>query len=170
MLYPAELQARRGHLIEAARVAATTHRTVDGTLTSMAPPPTPPDRARSPGRFRRLAGAALRLRCPVCLRGRLSSGWFRMVKICPACGLHLEREEGYFLGAMYITFLSTYLPAIALYVLGSLLFGWTNRLFIAALIAAAILVPLLTWQWPRAAWLALDQFLDPRSPPAEPPR
>ena len=88
---------------------------------------------------------------------------------CPNCSLKFEREQGYFLGAMYITFLGTYLPAIAIYIAGGLVFGWRNHALVAILIAGAILVPLLTWQWSRAAWLAIDQFIDPRHPPMDRP-
>ncbi len=44
--------------------------------------------------------------CPRCRTGKIfrKSVWLfpRMYERCPACGLKFEREDGYFLGAMYI--------------------------------------------------------------------
>jgi hypothetical protein len=48
---------------------------------------------------------------------------------CPVCGLHFEREEGYFLGAMYISYGMSATILIAATLVGSLLLpawdlGW----------------------------------------------
>ena len=37
-------------------------------------------------------------RCARCGSGKLFHRWFRMVDDCPRCGLHFEREQGYFVG------------------------------------------------------------------------
>ena len=47
--------------------------------------------------------------CPRCRTGRIfSTSIFRifprMHERCPACGLKFEREQGYFLGAMYFSY------------------------------------------------------------------
>src|SRR5262245_55169361 len=49
-------------------------------------------------------GAVLRMRCPRCRTGRVFRSLFRMNDPCPHCGLLFEREEGYFLGAMYVSY------------------------------------------------------------------
>jgi uncharacterized protein (DUF983 family) len=41
-------------------------------------------------------------RCPRCGGGKLFKHWFRMVPDCPHCGLHFEREPGYWVGAVAI--------------------------------------------------------------------
>ena len=43
---------------------------------------------------------ALRLRCLNCGAGRLQARWFGLPERCPVCQVRLEREEGYFLGAL----------------------------------------------------------------------
>src|SRR5262245_16520130 len=48
--------------------------------------------------------AMLRQRCPRCRRGRIFAGALAMHKQCPECGLLFDREPGYFLGAMYISY------------------------------------------------------------------
>lgn len=42
-------------------------------------------------------------RCPVCLQGKMFSGPFRMNPTCPVCGHRFEREQGFFQGAMYVS-------------------------------------------------------------------
>src|SRR5262245_61660205 len=48
--------------------------------------------------------AMLRQRCPRWHRGRMFHGSFAMNDPCPECGLLFQREEGYFLGAMYVSY------------------------------------------------------------------
>src|SRR5262249_59931125 len=43
-----------------------------------------------------------RLRCARCGSGHLFKRWFTMVDDCPRCGLHFEREAGYWAGALAI--------------------------------------------------------------------
>ena len=44
------------------------------------------------------------LRCPRCGARSLFRTWFAMYERCAVCGLRFEREQGYFLGAMYINY------------------------------------------------------------------
>src|SRR5579863_9376674 len=53
--------------------------------------------------------ALLRQVCPRCRAARIFrrsifTGFPRMWGCCPNCGLKFEREQGYFLGAMYISY------------------------------------------------------------------
>src|SRR5262245_38918403 len=48
--------------------------------------------------------AILAQRCPRCLTGRVFRGTFAMNDPCPVCGQIFQREEGYFLGAMYVSY------------------------------------------------------------------
>src|SRR5262249_40208696 len=50
---------------------------------------------------------ALTLRCPVCGGRPLFDSWFHMKAGCPSCGFALEREEGYFSGAMAVNLIAT---------------------------------------------------------------
>ena len=80
---------------------------------------------------------------------------------CPACGLKFEREDGYFLGAMYIGY---GLGVGAIAVLATLVwevFKWP--LMKSAVAGAALFVPLapfLTWM-SRVLWIWMDQSIDP---------
>src|SRR5437868_3140102 len=68
-------------------------------------------------RWRAIAGQ----RCPGCLEGRIYAGVLRMNDDCPVCGHHFEREPGYFLGAMYISYpLSLVVIGLCLWVITSI--------------------------------------------------
>ncbi len=88
--------------------------------------------------------------------------WFSpMNERCPVCGLKYEREEGYFLGAMYIS----YAMAVPLLVGFLALFwsltdwGWNTILLVSAL-ALLPFAPTLTL-FARVLWIHLDQKVDP---------
>jgi uncharacterized protein (DUF983 family) len=134
--------------------------------------PQPPDAparglaARPAARLRRgtlrwlAAGlwAMLRLRCPRCWQGRLFRGMFAMNDPCPVCGLLFQREEGYFLGAMYF---STALTAVfigALYLGLSLLLPKWDGMLISAL-ALVLYLPLTpaVFRHSRAMWIWFDR-------------
>src|SRR5437899_10038697 len=62
--------------------------------------------ARSSGwrRFGARLWSIVRLRCPRCFDGKVFRGSFQMNETCPVCGMRFEREQGYFLGAMYASY------------------------------------------------------------------
>ena len=107
--------------------------------------------------------------CPRCRAGRI----FRrsvflfpsMHERCPVCDLKFEREEGYFLGAMYIGYLLALGTIAALAVLLWWLFGWTfNKTVIVAVLLFLPLAPTLTVM-SRVLWIYLDQTFDPDRTP-----
>jgi hypothetical protein len=82
---------------------------------------------------------------------------------CPSCGLLFNREPGYFLGAMYIS----YGLALALFfVFGAILWGLTHwrldKVAICAVLFAVPFAPMLTFL-SRVLWIYLDQTIDPET-------
>ena len=47
------------------------------------------------------------LRCARCGSGHLFRRYFSMVPDCPRCGLHFEREQGYWTGALAFNMIAT---------------------------------------------------------------
>lgn len=43
----------------------------------------------------------LALKCPQCGKGTVRGGLFKTLKQCPVCGMHYEKESGFFAGAIY---------------------------------------------------------------------
>ena len=110
--------------------------------------------------------AILRQRCPRCLEGRIFrlpawQGWLVMNPRCPVCGLEFEREQGYFVGAAYVSYGISLLPILLL-----VLFFWrVARLqYDRALFAAvAAYLPFVPWvvRISRVLWIHIDRTLDP---------
>lgn len=85
-----------------------------------------------------------------------------MYPSCPVCGLRFEREQGYFTGAMYVSYMLA-VPVVALCAaLVSLLAPGLS--FEATMGVAALLflpfVPLI-FRYSRILWIHLDQAVDP---------
>ncbi len=106
--------------------------------------------------------AVLRQRCPRCLRGEVFAGPVRMRERCPVCGLVFEREEGYFFGAMYVSyFLSVpafcLLALLAYELLPGRHFAWV---LCAAAAGLLLLVPTI-FRYSRVIWMHIDRAIDP---------
>jgi uncharacterized protein (DUF983 family) len=111
---------------------------------------------------RSLAAALVRLRCPRCREGRLFRGTFRMNDPCPVCGLVFEREPGYFLGALYVS----YGLAVAC-LLPVFFFLWwllpDAPVLVLPLLSLVLYLPLIppVVRYSRTIWLYLDRWSSP---------
>ena len=103
----------------------------------------------------RVVARALRLRCPRCGETRLYRGWFAMHERCAACGYRYEREQGYFIGAIYINYAATIAVAAGGVILLDDLVGLSLRTQLVLGIALAALVPLVFFRYSRSLWLAV---------------
>src|SRR5262245_48048790 len=100
-----------------------------------------PQTTTAPGLLSRL-GAVLRQRCPRCRTGPVFRSLLRMNDPCPHCGLVFEREEGYFLGAMYVSYaLGGVIVALA-YFAAAWLWPAVNSLTLCLVLFAAY-IPLM---------------------------
>ena len=104
--------------------------------------------------------------CPRCRSGHIfrSSIYFGFPKMherCPVCDLQFQRESGYFLGAMYISYGLALIVILALAVVLWFLTHWRlDKLTIWAIILFLPLAPSLTLL-ARVLWIYLDQAIDP---------
>jgi uncharacterized protein (DUF983 family) len=114
--------------------------------------------------------AILRQMCPRCratriFRKSIIAGFPRMQECCPNCGLKFEREQGYFLGAMYISY---GLALITIVTIGLLLWAATTwslqKITLWAILLFLPLAPTLTL-FSRVLWIYLDRAIDPESDP-----
>jgi uncharacterized protein (DUF983 family) len=115
-----------------------------------------------------LAGI-LRQRCPRCrvgriFRGSIVRGFPKMFERCEVCNLKFEREPGYFLGAMYVSY-GLALATIAM--IAALLWSGTSWSIVKDISWACVLfLPLAPWLtlFARVLWIYLDQTIDPERP------
>ena len=100
--------------------------------------------------------------CPRCLSGRIFAGPLTMNETCPSCHLRFERERGYFVGAMYVSY------ALAVPLIGAMMAllsyrlvpGWP--LHWVVLVAGVLFVPLVpvVFRYSRIVWIHFDRYLD----------
>lgn len=103
----------------------------------------------------------LRLRCPVCGRGKLFRGWFAMHGSCGECGLVFQREPGYWLGSIYFNYGLT-----ALLVTVGYLGLWfadvvSPEALVAILAGFAVVFPVWFFRYARSLWIGFDHLMDP---------
>ena len=84
-----------------------------------------------------------------------------MYERCPMCNLKFEREEGYFLGAMYISYGLALVTIALIALLLWLGMNWSfEKTVLWAIIFFVPLAPMLTF-FSRVLWIYLDQAIDP---------
>jgi len=84
-----------------------------------------------------------------------------MQECCPNCGLKFEREQGYFLGAMYISYALALITIVALGLLLWACTAWSlQKITWWAILLFLPLVPTLTL-FSRVLWIYLDRAIDP---------
>lgn len=115
-------------------------------------------------------GDILRQRCPRCRMGSIFRysifrGFPKMHERCPACDLKFDREPGYFLGAMYISYaLALAVVALLAALLWSITGWWITKDVIWAVVLFLPLAPTITL-FARVLWIYLDQTIDPERQP-----
>jgi uncharacterized protein (DUF983 family) len=108
-----------------------------------------------------LLSRGLRLRCPVCGRGKLYRGWFKMYDQCPVCHFTYEREAGYYTGAMAVNLVLSELVIAAITIplavnqsvpfVPLLLWG----------LIMPVLFPLLFYRHAKSIWMSIDHMIHP---------
>jgi uncharacterized protein (DUF983 family) len=109
--------------------------------------------------------ALLLQRCPRCCEGHIYERGMKINQRCPVCDLLFEREPGYFLGAMYISYAIATAFLLAMLLIGNWFFpeidmGWM------VLICAALFVPFvpIVTRYSRVLWIFFDRWAWPARP------
>jgi uncharacterized protein (DUF983 family) len=107
-------------------------------------------------RLARALVRAVRLRCPRCGRTPLYAGVFAMRERCAACGFRYEREQGYFVGAIYVNYAVTAAVAIGTVLALDWTLGLSLTQQLVVGVVLALLVPVVFFRYARSLWLGLD--------------
>lgn len=113
---------------------------------------------------RQILMKGLRLKCPRCGEGQMFLGMFKMRLECGNCHFRFEREAGYFVGAMYISYGATIFIAFVGYFA---LDYFTSISFLPNFILWGVfsaLFPIFFFRYSRSLWLSLDCIFNPSEP------
>lgn len=78
---------------------------------------------------------------------------------CLTCGYLFEREQGYFIGAIYVNVIATEIAIIAAYLVLLLFMTPSSEAMIVPLLVIAVLFPLAFFHHSRSLWLGIDYLL-----------
>lgn len=107
--------------------------------------------------------AFLRLRCPNCYRGEIFKSLWQMHETCPVCGLRYEREQGYFMNAIFFGYILGFLAILPVTIILFLYDVAPIWFLVSTLLVLTLLSPLI-FRYSRALWMHLDMMLDPHRP------
>ena len=116
---------------------------------------------RTRGRIWILLQRSLRLRCPRCGVGRLFGGWLSMHRQCSTCSLVFEREQGYFVGAIYVNYAATVLLSLAGYFALDIYTDIALTVQLSLWCAFCVVFPIVFFPYSRSLWLTIDAVLNP---------
>jgi uncharacterized protein (DUF983 family) len=116
-----------------------------------------------------MLGHGLRLRCPCCGIARLYEKPFKMYEHCTYCGLKFEREQGYFIGAIYINYAATVAIAVPGFFLLDAFTAMTINQQLTLWVPFAVVFPLLFFHHARSLWLVMDHYFNPAPGPYRAP-
>jgi uncharacterized protein (DUF983 family) len=97
-------------------------------------------------------------RCARCGSGHLFRHYFSMVPDCPRCGLHFEKEQGYWAGALAVNIIAT--GGLFAIVFVALLVATIPNIpvgpLLAVLVPIAVLGPIVYYPYSKTVWVAID--------------
>jgi uncharacterized protein (DUF983 family) len=118
-------------------------------------------------RAKRIMLRGLMLRCPACGQTPLFQSLFKMHTECSHCGMVFMREQGYFIGAIYVNVIVTEGLIFFTYLICLLTLPAANNTIYTILFVLALVIPLLFYRHARSIWLSFDYVIDP--PKERPP-
>jgi len=80
---------------------------------------------------------------------------------CENCALKFEREQGYFVGAIYINYAATIAIAVPGFFLLDAFTDISINQQLAIWVPFAVIFPLIFFHHSRSLWLVLDHFFNP---------
>ncbi len=100
-------------------------------------------------------------RCARCGSGKLFHHWVTMVPDCPRCGLHFEREQGYWAGALAINIFSVFAVFAVTFAIAMTLTvpDVPIPLMLAIFVPLMVLGPIIWYPFSKTIWVAVNRAL-----------
>lgn len=98
------------------------------------------------------------LRCPRCGSGHLFRRYFSLQDDCPRCGLHFEREDGYWVGALAVNIAIVMAIFVVAFVVILVLTVPDVPVgpSLAILVPVMVLGPVVFYPFSKTLWMAVD--------------
>lgn len=84
-----------------------------------------------------------------------------MYRSCLHCRLVFEREQGYFIGAIYINYAATVTIAVPGFFILDAMTAMTVQQQLALWVPFAVVFPVIFFHHSRSLWLAIDHLISP---------
>lgn len=100
------------------------------------------------------------LRCPRCGQGKLFERYFTLVDDCPGCGLHFEREQGYFAGALAVNIILVGAVFFVAFMTAIITIGPADISvlpMLAVLVPVTAIGPVVFYPVSKTLWMAVDR-------------
>jgi uncharacterized protein (DUF983 family) len=106
-----------------------------------------------------MLGRGATKRCARCGRGGLFRRWVTIVPDCPRCGLHFEREAGYWAGALAINIILIGGVFAVVFVVTLVLTAPDIPVvpLLAVLVPLMVIGPILLYPFSKTLWVAVDR-------------
>ena len=106
-----------------------------------------------------MLGRGFTRRCARCGSGKLFRHWFHMVEDCPRCGLHFEREQGYFAGALAINLIlvGSVFAVVFITILALTIPDLPIAFTLAVCIPIVAIGPIIAYPFSKTIWVAVDR-------------
>ncbi len=103
-----------------------------------------------------------RQRCPLCCEGAIYDARRNMLETCSVCGLKYEREPGYFVGSLYVSYAVACVFFGVGIVTGHLLLPhWDLSWFVPILVLLFLPLAPTVARYARVIWLYFDHWAWP---------
>lgn len=108
-------------------------------------------------------GRAATMGCPACGQRKLFKRWLIMVDDCPRCGLHFERIEGHWIGAIGINTIVSFGALLITAVAGLIATAPDFPVVPLTLLCVAVagLTPIVFYPLSKTIWTAIDVAMRP---------
>ncbi len=104
----------------------------------------------------------LKLRCPVCGKGKIFHGYLDTPASCAECGFYFMRETGYFLPHAPMSYLLMILAAAFAFTLLRLMLRIeSDTIVLSSMIAVAVAFGVWSNRYTKMIWLTIDLKLHP---------
>lgn len=103
-------------------------------------------------------------KCPKCKKGNIfeyrgNIFLFKAPKMhshCPECGYRFEKEPGYFLGSMYVSYALAIAELVAIFI--SLVFFMDTYIMMLLMLLGLILMSFFNFRTARTVWIYIFQY------------